>query len=70
VSSDAITSSMAISTFWPRRVRARASKASVTPCAPDMPATRSAMELPTFTGGPSGKPVRSMTPDSAWTIKS
>src|SRR5438094_940878 len=30
-----------------------------------MPATRSAIELPTFTGGPSAKPVRSMTPDSA-----
>src|SRR5207245_7517448 len=48
-----MTSSMAISTFWPRLVRWRARSASVTPCAPDMPATRSAMELPTFTGGPS-----------------
>src|SRR5574337_798537 len=26
-----------------------------------MPATRSAMEVPTFTGGPSGNPVRSMS---------
>ena len=65
-----MTSSIAISTFWPRFVRWRATSASVTPWAPDIPATRSAIELPTFTGGPSAKPVRSITPDSACTIRS
>jgi hypothetical protein len=35
-----------------------------------MPATRSPTELPTFTGGPSEKPVRSITPDSAWMMRS
>ena len=28
------------------------------------------MEVPTFTGGPSGNPVRSMSPDSPWTMRS
>ena len=40
------------------------------PWAAAMPATRSAIELPTLTGGPSGKPVRSMIPDSPWTMRS
>ena len=41
-----MTSSMEISTFWPRRVRVRASSARTTPWAADMPATRSPTELP------------------------
>ena len=40
------------------------------PWAAIVPDARSAIELPTFTGGPSGKPVRSMIPDSPWTIRS
>ena len=40
------------------------------PCAAAIPATRSPIELPTLTGGPSGKPVMSMTPDSPCTIRS
>ena len=51
------------------RLRAGRS-ASTTPWAADMPATRSAIELPTLTGGPSGNPVMSMTPDSACTTRS
>src|SRR5438128_372160 len=35
-----------------------------------MPATRSAIELPTLTGGPAAKPARSMTADSAWITES
>ena len=61
---------MPISTFWPLPLRARDSSASVMPCAADRPATRSAMELPTLTGGPSAKPVRSITPDSPCTMRS
>jgi hypothetical protein len=40
------------------------------PCEAIVPDARSAIEFPTFTGGPSGKPVRSMTPDSPWTMRS
>ena len=65
-----MTSSIPISTFWPLPDLERESRASVTPWAADIPATRSPMELPTLTGGPSGKPVRSMTPDSPCTIRS
>jgi len=65
-----MASSIEISTFWPRRVRVRASSASVTPWAADMPATRSAIEVPTLTGGPSENPVMSMIPDSACTTRS
>src|SRR6266850_1564268 len=35
-----------------------------------MPATRSPIEFPTFTGGPSGKPVMSMMPPSPCTMRS
>jgi hypothetical protein len=70
VSSAAIASSMPISTFCPRFVLVRASSASVTPWAADIPATRSAIDVPTFTGGPSAKPVISMSPDSACTTRS
>ena len=31
-----------------------------------MPASTSAMEAPTRVGGPSGKPVRLMSPPSPW----
>src|SRR5947207_13491519 len=70
VRSAAIASSIPISTFCPRRVFVRASSASVTPCAADMPATRSAIDVPIFTGGPSGKPVMSINPLSACTTRS
>src|SRR5258706_101892 len=42
---------MPISTFCPRPVFSRLSRASVMPWAAAMPATRSPIELPTFTDG-------------------
>jgi len=64
--SAAVASSMPTSTCWPRPVRSRARRASVMPCAANMPLTMSAIATPRRNGGPSAAPVMLMSPPSAW----
>ncbi len=61
-----VLSSIAMSTVVPRPVRSRATRAVRIPQYPMMPAVMSEIEVPTRVAGPSGHPVASMIPDSAW----
>ena len=61
---------METSIHWPWPVRSRCSSAVVMAPKANVPPMLSAMAEPALVGGPSGKPVKFMRPETAWVTAS
>ena len=69
-SPDSADDSRLTSTRWPSPVASRCRSAARMPITAWLPAITSNTEMPARYGGPSGSPVRLISPDAACTIRS